>query len=124
SGAGLPGIPLAIRFPLREWRLLEPRRKRAAFLEEAVRALALPNVTVLPLTAEAAARDPHLRDAHPLVVARALAPPVTAIELLLPLVLPGGRAAILVADGAIPPNSTRWGAGIATVMRGPTDGKK
>ena len=51
SGAGLPGIPLAIADPYRHWRLLEPRRRRAAFLEEVVRELDLPNVEVLARTA-------------------------------------------------------------------------
>ena len=47
SGAGLPGLPLAILRPAVRMTLVEPRSRRAAFLRHAVRALALPNVAVL-----------------------------------------------------------------------------
>ena len=46
SGAGFPGLPLAIDRPAVEVTLVEPRARRAAFLRHVVRALALPNVTV------------------------------------------------------------------------------
>lgn len=115
SGAGLPGIPLAVADPSRLWRLLEPRRKRAAFLEEVVRELALTNVGVIARTAQAAAADPALRAAHSLAVARALAPPPAAIDLLVPLVAPGGFAVVMIGDADLPPNSTMWREGIAKV---------
>jgi 16S rRNA (guanine527-N7)-methyltransferase len=46
SGAGLPGLPLAIVLPAVRMTLVEPRGKRAAFLRHVVRALELPNVEV------------------------------------------------------------------------------
>ena len=46
SGAGLPGIPLAIARPGLAVTLIESNGKKARFLREAVRALPLPNVTV------------------------------------------------------------------------------
>lgn len=46
SGAGLPGIPLAIARPDVAVTLIESNGKKARFLREAVRTLALPNVTV------------------------------------------------------------------------------
>jgi 16S rRNA (guanine527-N7)-methyltransferase len=46
SGAGFPGIPLAIAFPETAFRLLERSAKRAAFLRNAVAVLALRNVSV------------------------------------------------------------------------------
>ncbi|MDR1578127.1 MAG: 16S rRNA (guanine(527)-N(7))-methyltransferase RsmG [Deltaproteobacteria bacterium] len=48
SGAGFPGLPLAIRRP--HWRVIlaEPRLKRLAFLEEAIDLLGLTNVQVYP----------------------------------------------------------------------------
>jgi len=46
SGAGLPGIPLAIAQPDLAVTLIESNGKKARFLREAVRALPLPNVTV------------------------------------------------------------------------------
>jgi 16S rRNA (guanine527-N7)-methyltransferase len=46
SGGGLPGIPLAIAEPERAVTLIEPRGKRALFLQRVVRMLALANVGV------------------------------------------------------------------------------
>lgn len=46
SGAGFPGLPLAIARPAVGFTLVEPRGKRAAFLRHAIRALSLPNVQV------------------------------------------------------------------------------
>jgi 16S rRNA (guanine527-N7)-methyltransferase len=46
SGAGLPGIPLAIARPAIAVTLVESNGKKARFLREAVRTLPLPNVTV------------------------------------------------------------------------------
>ena len=117
SGAGLPGIPLAISHPERHWRLIEPRRKRAAFLEEVVRELGL-DCEVLTITAEEAAQEPGLATAHALAVARALAPPEAALELLLPLVAPGGVAGVFVGEsGDIPPRAEVWAEGVAIVRR-------
>ncbi|MFN2490717.1 MAG: 16S rRNA (guanine(527)-N(7))-methyltransferase RsmG [Actinomycetota bacterium] len=116
SGAGLPGIPLAIADPTRQWRLLEPRRNRAAFLEEAVRTLAL-DCEVVVASAEEAARAVGMARAHPLVVARALAPPRRAFELLGPLVAPSGMAVVWVgAEAEIPAQAEVWRGGLA-IMR-------
>ncbi len=52
SGAGLPGIVLALLRPGTHVVLLEPLLRRSVFLEECVTALALPNVTVLRARAE------------------------------------------------------------------------
>jgi 16S rRNA (guanine(527)-N(7))-methyltransferase RsmG len=72
SGAGLPGIPLAIALPTTRFALIEPKSRRAAFLEMAVDALELPNVSVLALRADAAGRITDL------CLARALAAPTDA----------------------------------------------
>jgi 16S rRNA (guanine527-N7)-methyltransferase len=47
SGAGLPGIPLAIARPDLAMTLLEPRGRRAAFLRHSVRTVPIPNAEVL-----------------------------------------------------------------------------
>lgn len=96
SGAGLPGIPLAIADSRRSWRLVEPRRRRAAFLEEVVRELGLTNVEVVCDTAEGVA----LREgaAHAVAIARALAPPPAATEMLRALVVPRGTVLLFVGD--------------------------
>jgi 16S rRNA (guanine527-N7)-methyltransferase len=120
SGAGLPGIPLAIVRPGRRWRLIEPRRRRAGFLEEAVRVLEL-DCEVVVASAREAATDPRLARAHALVTGRAVAPPEDAFGLLMPLTAPGGAAAVFVGEVAsLPPESEEWGPGIA-IMRTTVD---
>jgi 16S rRNA (guanine527-N7)-methyltransferase len=115
SGAGLPGVPLAIAEPNREWRLIEPRRRRAAFLEEVVRALDLRGEVVV-VTADAARRDPRLAAAHALAIARALAPPAHALAMIVPLVAPGGAAAVFLGEEAeAPPGSEEVEEGLAIV---------
>lgn len=114
SGAGFPGVPLAITHPDREWRLLEPRSKRAAFLEEVVRQLGLPNCEVVAQTAEQAVKDPNLAGAHAFAAARALAAPPEAFDLLRPLLTPEGVAAVFLGEGADVPRGTQgWENGIA-----------
>lgn len=93
SGAGFPGIPLAIAGPRRRWRLLEPRRRRAAFLEEVVRALEL-DCEVVNRTAEQIAEDAAFVRAHVVATARALAPPLEAKKKLVPLLAAGGRGIV------------------------------
>ena len=93
SGAGLPGIPLAIANPERRWVLLEPRKRRAAFLEEVVRDLDMTNVEVMARTAEELAVEGQ---GFSVAIARALAPPPEAVGMLTPLVVPGGSIVVFV----------------------------
>ena len=122
SGAGLPGIPLAIGANPRHWRLLEPRPRRAAFLEECVRVLEL-DCEVLTLTAQQAARRSDLLGGHVCALARALAAPITAFGLLLPLVRADGVAAIFASvDARLPCQAERVWGGLA-IMRGMEEGR-
>jgi 16S rRNA (guanine527-N7)-methyltransferase len=119
SGAGLPGIVMAVARPLRPWRLLEPRSKRAAFLELVVRELDLANVEIHHITAQQAAADPTLRAAHMLAVSRAVAPPVQSLKWLRPLVTPRGLVALFVGKTAqMPAGTQQWGDGLIIERRG------
>ncbi len=69
SGAGLPGIPLALLDRTRPITLVESNGKKARFLRTAVRELALSHVDVYADRAESARVEPR-----PQVIARALAP--------------------------------------------------
>ncbi len=46
TGAGLPGLILAIQFPDKQFTLLDSNSKKTAFLQECVRQLQLPNVSI------------------------------------------------------------------------------
>lgn len=85
SGAGLPGLVLAVGLPLLHLTLVETRRRRVAFLELAIERLRLSNASAL------ACRIEDLHDPVDLCFARALAPPAEAWRLAQPLLRPGGR---------------------------------
>jgi 16S rRNA (guanine527-N7)-methyltransferase len=113
SGSGLPGVPLAIASG-RPWRLLEPRRRRAGFLEEVVRSLGL-DAEVVALRAEEAASDPRLRD-HVVATARAVAPPREALEACRRLVRPGGIVILWIGERSeFPPEAEEMGEGLASI---------
>jgi 16S rRNA (guanine527-N7)-methyltransferase len=90
SGNGVPGIPLAIATGERVV-LIEPIKKRAAFLGAALRALGLDG-EVRAVRAEDAARDPAYRERFAAATARAVAGATTVAELTVPLLAVGGRA--------------------------------
>lgn len=94
SGAGLPGIPLAIVRPDLRITLLEAESRKAAFLEMAARELALP-IGVMVQRAEDAAHDPAARERFDIVAARAVAPMRVLLELTLPFAAVGGLVVLL-----------------------------
>jgi len=90
TGAGLPGIPLAIRHPEVEFTLNDSTRKKVAFLDEVRTALPLPNIYPLWARAEALGRVPDHRGRFTAVFARAVAHLGLLIEYALPLLAVGG----------------------------------
>lgn len=88
SGAGLPGIVLAIARPDLAITLIEPLARRVAFLSEAVADLNLPQVTVVRARAEDCAGT---CDPVEVVTARAVAPLDRLVGWCLPLATVGGR---------------------------------
>jgi 16S rRNA (guanine527-N7)-methyltransferase len=90
SGAGLPGIPLALARPDVTVTLLEPLARRVAFLTECVDRLGLERVTVVRGRAE---EGPVRRDlgGADVVTARAVAPLDKLAGWCLPLLRPGGQ---------------------------------
>lgn len=100
SGAGLPGIVLAIACPGLHVTLVESRRRRVAFLELAVRDLGLANAEVDGRRAEVlAAEAPGAAPPADLCLARALAPAARCWELASPLLRPGGRLVYFAGRG-------------------------
>jgi 16S rRNA (guanine527-N7)-methyltransferase len=89
SGAGLPGIPLALARPDLTVTLLEPLARRVAFLTECVERLGLERVTVVRGRAEEGPVRRELGGADA-VTARAVAPLDKLAGWCLPLLRPGG----------------------------------
>jgi 16S rRNA (guanine527-N7)-methyltransferase len=95
SGAGFPGIPLAIVCPELEVTLLESVRKKCRFLEAVIAALGLPRVAVACRRAEVAGCDPAMRETFDMAITRAVAHLAVAAEFCLPLVKVGGLALVM-----------------------------
>jgi len=89
SGAGLPGIPLALARPELTVALLEPLARRVAFLTECVERLGLERVTVVRGRAEETPIRRQLGGAD-VVTARAVAPLDRLAGWCLPLLRAGG----------------------------------
>ena len=90
TGAGFPGIPLAIVFPDAEFTLLDSLKKRVRFLERAITELNLSNVTAIHGRAEEFARQSKYREQFDLCVSRAVANLSVLSEYALPFVKIGG----------------------------------
>ena len=116
SGAGFPGIPLAIALPQVHFVLLDALDKRVKFLQSAVDALGL-NAEAVHLRAEDAARRPEFREQFDIALARAVAPLNVLAEYLLPFVRTGGQ--MLALKGPDAENElTQAGAAIALLGGG------
>jgi 16S rRNA (guanine527-N7)-methyltransferase len=108
SGGGVPGIVLALRWETTEVALVESSTRRAAFLRDAVAALALGSrVVVLEGRAETIARDPVRREAFEVVTARSFAAAAVTAEIAAGLARPGGL--VIVSEPPVP-DRARWPA--------------
>ena len=92
TGAGLPGLPLAMARPGLQVTLLDAQQKRLRFLQAVIDELHLSNVTLVHARAEDGARREELRERFDRAVARAVAPLPVLAEYLLPYVRVGGQA--------------------------------
>ena len=118
SGAGLPGLPLALLFPESRWTLVEASVRRAAFLRSAVARLALGDrVAVVEDRAETVGQASEFRARFDVVVARSFGPPAVVAECAAPLLRIGGRAVVSEPPGGEP---ERWPAeGLAQLGMAP-----
>lgn len=92
TGAGFPGIPVAIAFPDSAVTLLDSTRKKITFLETLIAKLDIKNATTLTGRAEAIAKQPQYRQAYDIALLRAVAPASVCAEYSLPLLKKGGLA--------------------------------
>jgi 16S rRNA (guanine527-N7)-methyltransferase len=97
SGAGLPGVVLAMLRPSLRVTLLEPLLRRSVFLEECVAELGLANATVLRARAEEKAAA---RIAADVATARAVAPLDRLVGWAAPLLRPGGQLLAIKGQSA------------------------
>ena len=85
AGAGLPGIPLALFMPDKNFILLDSNGKKARFMTQAAIDLKLHNVSVVQQRIE------NCRDSFDQIVCRAFASLDELVELCLPRLNPGGN---------------------------------
>ncbi|WP_175987833.1 16S rRNA (guanine(527)-N(7))-methyltransferase RsmG [Microbacterium tenebrionis] len=95
SGAGLPGLVLAIARPDVSWTLIEPMERRVAWLSEQVSELGLSNATVLRARAEDVPAGQF-----DVVTARAVSALRTLLPWTAPLVRDGGELVLLKGQNA------------------------
>ena len=97
SGAGLPGLVLAIARPDLRITLIEPLLRRTTFLEEVVADLGLENVSVVRGRADAL----HGKETFDVVTSRAVAPLGRLLEWSMPLVDPLGSMVAMKGSSAM-----------------------
>jgi 16S rRNA (guanine527-N7)-methyltransferase len=90
SGAGFPGLILAMLCPGAQFTLVESDQKKSAFLKRAVQELSLGNVTVITRRLEELGQDELFRESFDAVTARAVAALNTLLEYGVPLLKSGG----------------------------------
>ncbi len=91
TGAGFPGIPLAIFFPEARFTLMDSLNKRIKFLDEVVKELEITNVETIHSRAEDLAKNVQYREKYDYAVSRAVANLSTLTEYCLPFVKVGGN---------------------------------
>lgn len=94
SGAGLPGVPLAIARPKNHFTLIEPMERRSGWLLEIVDELGLTNVTVLRARAE------EVGEVFDIATARAVSALPKLLRLAIPMVRHGGEVLALKGSKA------------------------
>jgi 16S rRNA (guanine527-N7)-methyltransferase len=105
SGAGLPGLALALRWPTTRWVLLDAHARRCRFASDAAGALGLADrVEVRQARAEVAGRNTDDRGQYALVTARGFGPPAVSAECGAPFLQLGGLLVVSdVRPSSVPP---------------------
>ena len=116
TGAGLPGIPLAVYAPHIRVTLMDALQKRVRFLTEVTRAMGLTNTRCIHARAEEAARTAEHRAAYDIAVSRAVARMPVLLEYALPFVRVGGT--FLALKGRAYAAEAAEGAGAARRLGG------
>jgi 16S rRNA (guanine527-N7)-methyltransferase len=91
TGGGLPGLVLAWHHRTTAWTLVDATAKKVAAVQQFAVTLELDNVEVVHARAEGLAWAPEHRGCYDGIVARAVAPLPTLLELARGFLAPGGR---------------------------------
>lgn len=100
TGAGFPGLALAIAFPNVDVTLLDSVQKKLKFLQAVIDELELTNVQTLHMRAEDAGNSPEHREQYDIVTARAVALLPVLLEYTMPLVKVGGFLVAMKGESA------------------------
>ena len=96
SGAGLPGIPLAITLPELSFKLLDANNKKARFMRQAVIELNLSNIEVIHSRVE----NYQPNGAPKTIVSRAFAPFEKALDILSTVCAEDGQVLLMLGERA------------------------
>jgi 16S rRNA (guanine527-N7)-methyltransferase len=119
SGAGLPGLPLAVAYRATSFTLIDSQRRRVDWVAATVARLDLANVTVVHARLEDYGRGPA-RQSFDVATARALGPLPVVAELGLPLLKVGGQ--LLIPRGRPGRDELEQAATACTQLGGRMDG--
>ena len=98
TGAGFPGLVLAIYFPDKEFTLLDALNKRLVFLEDVINKLGLKNVKLVHGRAEEIVRIDNLYENYDIAVSRAVAQLPILLEYISPYIKVNGKCIVMKGD--------------------------
>lgn len=98
TGAGFPGLVLAIYFPDKEFTLLDALNKRLVFLEDVIKKLDLKNVKLIHGRAEEIVRINNLYEEYDVAVSRAVAQLPILLEYISPYIKVNGKCIVMKGD--------------------------
>ncbi len=94
TGAGFPGLPIAIAMPKTTVTLVDSTRKKITFLDTVLAQLSIPNAETVTSRAESLAKLTQYSNAYDLVTVRAVGSAAICAEYALPLIKAGGMAVL------------------------------
>jgi len=108
TGAGFPGVPLAVADPGRDWLLVDRNARKIRFLELVVSELELSNVTVRAVDLGGRPPDGLVAWAD-VIVSRAMAAPGALVARTGAMLVDGGTFLLMTGAGGDPENATADG---------------
>ncbi|HPR24470.1 MAG TPA: 16S rRNA (guanine(527)-N(7))-methyltransferase RsmG [Bacillota bacterium] len=91
TGAGFPGVPLALIFPEKSFLLLDSQNKKIEIIKEEAQKVGIRNAVFIQGRAEDLAGEEDYREKFDICVSRAVAPMAVLLEYCLPFVRTGGN---------------------------------